>query len=231
MKDKLHKLQMDIGHEFQEQGLLLQALTHSSYANETDSQAKNNERLEFLGDAVLELCISAELYQRFPQAREGDLTRIRSRLVSEPTLAELARGLGLQEHLFLGRGEESQGGRERDAVLCDALESVFGAVFLDSGYHSAQGVILGLFQDLWPSSPELPDKKDYKSSLQELTQKLFKARPVYTLQDSFGPEHAKTYQVELALPDGRTFTARESSLKKAEQAAARQALQELQEQG
>ncbi|MFP4392011.1 MAG: ribonuclease III [Desulfohalobiaceae bacterium] len=231
MQKKIQRLQKDIGHVFQEQDLLLQALTHSSYANETDARAENNERLEFLGDAVLELCISEELYQRYPQAREGDLTRIRSKLVSEPTLAELARSLKLQEQIFLGRGEESQGGRQRDAVLCDALESVFGAVFLDSGYAKAQQVILDLFRDLWPSSPDLPDKKDYKSSLQELTQKLFKARPVYTLQDSFGPEHAKTYVVELDLPDGRTFTSRDSSLKKAEQAAARQALQKLQERG
>jgi ribonuclease-3 len=231
MQNKITRLQEEIGYQFQEQGLLLQALTHSSYANETDSRADNNERLEFLGDAVLELCISEELFQRYPQAREGDLTRIRSRLVSEPTLAEMARGLRLQQQIFLGRGEESQGGRERDAVLCDALESVFGAVFLDSGYSRARQVILDLFRDHWPPTPNLPDKKDYKSSLQELTQKLFKSRPVYTLQDSLGPEHAKTYYVRLDLPDGRVFQAQDSSLKKAEQAAACQALQELQDRG
>ncbi len=227
MQQGLQILQKNIGYAFQDQDLLLQALTHSSYANETDSRAQNNERLEFLGDAVLELCISEELFHRYRHAREGDLTRIRSRLVSEPTLAFLARELHLQEHIFLGRGEENQGGREREAVLCDTLESLFGAVFLDAGYARAKELILQLFQNLWPHTPNLPDKKDYKSRLQEMTQQLFKSRPVYILQNSFGPEHAKTYCVQLTLPDGRSFMASESSLKKAEQDAARQALQKL----
>jgi ribonuclease-3 len=225
--DKLRKVERAVGHEFSDRELLRTALTHSSYANEWDSSLPHNERLEFLGDAVLELSVSHELFQRYPHAREGDLTRLRARLVSEPSLAELARDIALQQHILLGKGEESQGGRDRDAILCDCLEAVLGAVFLDAGFERAREVILALFINKWPACIQKPRKKDYKSRLQEITQKMFKARPTYTLQDSYGPEHAKIYRVKLELPDGTTFEAEDSSVKKAEQQAARFALQSL----
>ena len=223
----LKEIEESIGYRFKNAQLLVTALTHSSYANEINGSAENNERLEFLGDAVLELAISEELFARFPQDREGSLTSLRSQLVSEPSLAELARTIELQQCLRLGKGEEAQGGRERNAVLCDALESLLGAVFVDGGYQKAKEVIGGLFEDHWPERIQGPKGKDFKSRLQEETQKLFKDRPVYALKQSFGPEHAKTYLVLLTLPDGVTFEAAASSVKKAEQKAAKKALHSL----
>jgi ribonuclease-3 len=217
-------VQERIGFRFDSPELLLQALTHSSFANENDTLMENNERLEFLGDAVLELCVSEELFSRFPEAREGQLTGLRAKLVSEPTLAELARRLKLPDCLLLGKGEEHQGGRDRDAVLCDCLESIIGAAFLDQGFAEARQLVLRLFSDLWPRQAVKPRSRDFKSRLQEMTQKQFKERPVYRLMGSSGPEHAKTYTVELTLPDDTVFSAAASSVKKAEQMAAKQAL-------
>jgi ribonuclease-3 len=217
-------LEDHIGYTFTDSTLLHQAMTHSSYANEYDTSMAHNERLEFLGDAVLELSVSETLYARFPQAREGVLTSMRSKLVSEPALAQLARELRIGEFIFLGKGEERQGGRDRDAVLCDALESLFGAIFLDSDYPTTRGIILRLLEPFWPSRLPRERKKDFKSRLQELTQKQFQARPTYALISSEGPEHAKVYTVELTLPDGSACRASSTSMKKAEQCAAEQAL-------
>jgi ribonuclease-3 len=227
MKDPLRRLQQDIGHTFCDPQLLLTALTHSSHANESANPTPHNERLEFLGDAVLELCVSEELFARFPQAPEGALTLLRSKLVSEPALAELARACGLDRCLLLGKGEESQGGRTRASLLSDALEAVFAAIFLDGGFEAARGSIRRIFADMWPETLVEPRSKDYKSRLQELTQKRSKARPVYTLADSRGPEHEKMFEVRVVLPDGEEVTAQGSSLKKAEQLAARKALAAL----
>jgi len=218
-------------HAFSQVKLLEEALTHSSCANEKGPDetgfAGHNERLEFLGDAVLELIVSEELFRRFPEASEGALTRLRARLVSEPTLAGLARQLGLQNALRLGKGEEIQGGRERGALLADALEAVFAAVFLDGGFAAAQKSILAVFESRWPETAETPKIKDHKSVLQELTQERFGARPVYHLTGSSGPEHAKVFHVTLTLPDGQTCLATGPSLKKAEQRAALAALEEM----
>lgn len=216
-----------INHEFSQVKFLQTALTHSSYANEQEYGCENNERLEFLGDAVLELVISAEAYVRYPDVHEGQLTRVRSALVKEKSLASLARGLGLDRFVLLGRGEETQGGRERDSLLADTMEAVFGAVFLDAGFAAARTVILGVFEDRWPSEADGPTAKDFKSRLQEATQQLLKDRPIYALTGSSGPEHEKVFEVTATLPDGRTFTAEGGSLKKAEQKAARMALETI----
>jgi ribonuclease-3 len=144
-----------------------------------------------------------------------------------PSLAEMAKTLGLESYIYLGKGEESQGGRERDSLLSDAFEALLGAVFLDSGYPAARDVVLGLFTPRWPNEVEPPKIRDFKSRLQELTQRDHKTRPIYRLMGSFGPEHEKLFEVEVALPDGRTVLAKGSSVKKAEQAAARTALKLL----
>ncbi len=206
--------------------LLEMALTHSSWANEHGQGQAHNERQEFLGDAVLELCVSWELFSRFPEAREGDLTRLRSRLVSTTGLADLARELGLQHHLKLGRGEECQGGRDRDTVLSDLLEAVVASVYEDGGYTAATGVVLHIFRHRWPESVGASPRKDYKTRLQEVMQHLFKERPLYTLTGSEGPEHAKIFHVVLTLPDQRSYGAQGPSLKRAEQEAARLALED-----
>ncbi len=226
-EERLNIVQQVFNYKFSNVHLLIQALTHSSYANEIDNSLQNNERLEFLGDAVLELCISEQLFKRYPDSREGELTNLRAKLVSEPTLAGLAREIALQDYLLLGKGEESQGGRDRDAILADALESVLGAIFLDGGFEKTQEVILHLYGQLWPDKSEVQPRKDYKSKLQEITQKLYKDRPVYSLIESLGPEHDKTYRVRVDIPNGDSFHARESSIKKAEQMAAKTAIQEL----
>ncbi|GAB7024572.1 ribonuclease III [Salidesulfovibrio brasiliensis] len=202
------------------------ALTHSSYANEAGG-GEDNERLEYLGDAVLELSISEEGFRRYPDAPEGMLTRIRSDLVKEASLAAIARRIKLDRHILLGRGEEGQGGRTRDALLADAFEAILGAVFLDGGYEAARDVVLRLFDSRWPDKPMLPARKDYKSRLQEVTQRLFQDRPLYVLTGTHGPEHEKIFEVEATLPDGRTFQGSGTGVRKAEQLAARHALDDL----
>ena len=217
-------LESTLDYVFQRPALLRTALTHSSWANESGGTVAHNERQEFLGDAVLEVCVSWELFSRFPKAREGDLTRMRSQLVSTRALADLAREVGLEHSLRLGRGEESQGGRQRDTVLSDALEAVLGAVFEDGGHAAAVRVVSHIFRNRWPQSLGVSPVKDFKTLLQECTQRLHKDRPVYVLVGSHGPEHAKCFEVRLDLPGGTSFTATGASLKRAEQEAARTAL-------
>ena len=218
----LRTLEESISHRFRQVKLLRLALTHSSYANER--ACRHNERLEFLGDAVLGLAVSEELYRRFPDAPEGALTKLRAKLVNMSSLAQAARKLSLDALVHLGRGEEGQGGRERDSLLSDVLEALIAAVFLDGGFDAARRVVNTLYAFAWPHEIEIPKERDFKSRLQELTQKEHKARPVYRLLGSSGPEHEKLFEVELALPDGRIILAAGPSVKKAEQTAARQAL-------
>lgn len=225
--EELVRLQRDIHYRFGQVKLLARAMTHSSYANERQDGDTHNERLEFLGDAVLELCISTELFRRFPEAREGQLTAMRSKLVKQETLAELARTLGISEAIVLGRGEERQGGRERDSLLSDAFEAMLGAVYLDGGFDAAWGVVERVFAGAWPVPGEKKKAKDNKSRLQEVTQQRFKERPAYVLVSSQGPEHDKTFEVRLTLPGGESFLASGSSVKRAEQTVARMALVHL----
>ena len=217
--DEIFELEKNIFYQFKNKELLSQALTHSSFANEHGLE--NNERLEFLGDAVLELCISRALYEGFPMASEGELTRARASMVNEASLAQIARSLNLGHYILLGKGEEMQGGKDRDSVLSDTLEAIFGAIFMDGGYEQVRASINKIFTPFWPKKISLKkDTKDYKTRLQELTQKIYKKRPVYTLLDSLGPEHAKIYHVQVTLPDCTILKARGTSVKKAEQKAA-----------
>lgn len=216
-----------IGYDFKDKSLLTTALTHSSYANEQGDGAGHNERLEFLGDAVLELCVSAELFAKFPDAREGDLTRMRAKVVSMPFLTELARAYKIDIALLLGKGEESQGGRERASLLSDAFEALLGAVYLDGGFPAARHAVQRFFDGRWPVQKQGGLTKDCKSKLQEVTQERFKERPVYSLESSSGPEHAKVFTVRVTLPNGISFTSDGPSLKRAEQLVACIALEHL----
>nr|WP_321260736.1 ribonuclease III [uncultured Pseudodesulfovibrio sp.] len=222
------ELQDCIHHRFGQVKFLEVALTHSSFANEQEVN-QDNERLEFLGDAVLELCISEEGFKRYPRAAEGQLTRIRSQLVKEQSLAAIARDLNLDKYIRLGRGEELQGGRERDALLADALEAVLGAVFMDGGFEVAKRTILNIFEGEWPEQAMLPETKDYKSRLQEVAQERFRERPVYVLAGTSGPEHEKLFMVDVTLPEGEVFRGVGTSVKRAEQESARAALKFLSE--
>lgn len=220
-------LQEKLGHEFRDARLLGLALTHSSWANEHGRDGGHNQRLEFLGDAVLELCVSEILYHRYPDAREGPMTEMRAGLVSEPALADLARKLGIDSALRLGRGEERQRGRQKDSLLCDAFEAVLAAVYEDGGLPAARRTVEHVFAGMWPPMRQEGKERDPKSQLQEICQKIFREGPVYALIGSSGPEHAKTFEVSLALPDGKKYMAASSSCKKAEQAAAAKALAEM----
>lgn len=225
-QDVMQTLQLAIHYQFKQVKLLVQAITHTSHANEHGGL--DNERLEFLGDAVLELAISHELFLRFPEAQEGHLTKMRSTLVSETALANMARKIKLGQFLLLGKGEENQGGREKNSMLSDGMEAIFGALFLDGGLSAVLKTVNFLYHDNWPLPPETFRPRDSKSRLQEFTQRIWKARPTYTLLDSFGPEHAKQYRVGLALPDNTQVEWTESSVRKAEQGAAAQAIAILQ---
>lgn len=223
----LEQLQKNIRYSFRQAKLLLLALTHSSYRNEAQEAEGHNERLEFLGDAVLQLCVTELLYKAFSEAREGELSFMRAALVGESALASLAREIELDAALRLGRGEEAQGGRARDSLLGDALEALLGAVFLDGGFEAAQSVLTALLAPRLGGLSGRPARKDNKTKLQELSQTLFQDRPRYALLGSAGPDHARYFEVEIALPDGSLYRGGGSSVKKAERAAAAEALAAL----
>lgn len=225
----LQDLEANLGYHFVNVELLERALTHTSYANEQGLNAAHNERQEFLGDAVMELCVSAELFRRFPDTREGDLTRLRSSLVSTHSFANFARQTGIDRMLFLGRGEEAQGGRTRDTNLSDVFEAVMAAIYQDGGYAACQKSVARIFEGHWPKSPnEAKKERDHKTALQECVQHRFGGeRPYYKLQGAVGPSHARTFTSSVVLPGGREFTAEGTSVKKSEQNAAALALEWL----
>ncbi len=198
------------------EALAREALTHASYANETG--IPSNERLEFLGDAVLSLAVTDILFRRFPERGEGELTRIRAVVVSRPVLAEVAQKLDLGRHLLLGKGAEEAGARERPSVLAAALEALLGAAFLAHGYEVVRDLVEKLFsEEIGRYAQEMPD---YKSLLQELVQARFGGLPEYRVVAEEGPEHKKVFTVE-ALAGGHSALGRGRSKKEAEQAAAK----------
>ncbi len=225
MNNNISMLEKAIDYKFKDDTLLIQALTHSSYINENNLDKNHNERLEFLGDAVLELQISKYLYQKFPNEREGILTNLRSGLVNEKSLAKIAKNINLGTFLNLGKGEEKQGGRTRSALLADALEALIGAVFLDGGYRSSQKLISTLF-DTKHKEPEIKtQQKSFKTLLQEYTQANFHFTPEYKLISETGPEHSKKFTVSYDDKRGLKIEASGNSHKKAEHEAAKLALE------
>jgi len=209
--------------------LLVQALTHKSYLNEArDRYIQDNERLEFLGDAILDLVISEELIGRFPQALEGELSKMKAMLVSEGSLAKVARGLDLGGYLFLGKGEELTQGREKSSILADALEALVAAVYLDGGLVSVREVILRHFSPLMADLHRPESRIDYKTELQEICQQEFGVLPVYRPVRESGPDHQKVFEVNLEIRGEVFGTGSGRSKKEAEQAAAQIALEKLQ---
>ncbi len=225
-QQNLENLARRLGHGFADLGWLHAALCHSSYVHEhPEEESGSNERLEYLGDAVLELVITELLYHRFPQASEGQLSKARSGVVNESRLAATARELDLGSHLLLGRGEESQSGHEKPSILADALEAVVAAIYLDGGLEAARGVIHGLLEPVAEQSILRAPKKDYKTRLQERVQEALHITPRYRLVGAEGPDHQKLFQVALEI-DGQTIcTGSGHSKKEAEQAAAQQGLE------
>jgi len=211
-------LERRLGHRFASAALLEQALTHRSYGT------PHNERLEFLGDGVLGCAIAEELYARFPQLPEGDLTRLRAHLVREATLAEVARLAGLSEFLRLGAGAASGGVAESPSVLADAIEAVYGAVFLDGGFGAAKAVIAKTFGDILAGAGAESLRKDPKTRLQEFLQGRKLALPQYAVVATHGEAHEQQFRVECVIPElGIRSLGEGASRRSAEQEAARQA--------
>lgn len=208
--------------------LYQQALTHSSYAHEHNlgSQAYN-ERLEFLGDAVLELAISEELYRRYPQLPEGKLTRLRAGLVCEETLYRQANKLGLGNYLRLGKGEAASGGRQRPSLLADAFEAVLGAIYLDLGFVQAKVVVQQLFAPLYRDLHHGSLPFDYKTLMQEYSQAKMAATPEYEIVDERGSDHDKVFVAQVMIKKKVLGKGSGHSKKEAEQEAARQAYRKL----
>lgn len=221
MKKQL-EFQEVIGYQFQQEGLLQQALTHSSYANEKKMKKhSDNERLEFLGDAVLEIIASEYLYRHFPDLPEGELTKMRASLVCEPTLAYCTKDLHLGEYLLLGRGEDHTGGRQRNSILSDALEAVIGAIYLDGGFASAKEFIMKFILT------DIAHKQlfyDSKTILQETVQGRNMGGMRYKLSGERGPDHDKVFQVQLWIGDKLASEGEGHTKKAAEQEAAYKAL-------
>jgi ribonuclease III len=243
MKEReISSLEVGLGYHFRRRAMIEQAVTHSSQAREQEAQqagegkykVSDNEQMEFLGDAVLALVTSEELFHRFPQFREGELSKLRAHLVSERHLIRVARQLELGHYLRLGRGEEKSGGRGKTALLVDALEAILAAIYLDGGFDVARSFILRHVIE-----PELARMEreggtlpvtDFKSALQEAVQSLGMPQPAYVLVEETGPEHNKTFTVEARLNNRNgkapevVGRARGSTKKTAEQDAARQLL-------
>lgn len=212
-------LEEAIGHGFADRKLLQRALTHSSFKNERDDVGHDNERLEFLGDAVLELALSDYLFRLEPPRPEGQLTQLRARVVNGGSLSKVAGRLELGRYLKLGRGEEAQGGRHRSSVLANALEGVIGAVFKDSDFETAKALVHRLFADRITEALEGP-AKDIKSRLQEWAQSHHRVTPTYKIIDTHGPDHAVSFSAEVTLGTVATATGSGRSKKLAQQAAA-----------
>ena len=224
----LENLQENLGYRFRDESLLRGALYHSSYANEhRNENIVSNERLEFLGDAVLGFVSAEFLYSRFPHAPEGELTRIRAALVREESLFEVAQSLQLGECLMLGKGEESGGGRQRPSILADCTEAVFAAVYLDGGMDCARDLIHRVLLSKGDITVAESRRRDYKTELQELVQRKPHQVLRYELVGQSGPDHAKVFTVAVLLNGDPVGEGSGHSKKEAEQASARAALEKL----
>lgn len=211
------ELQKQLGYSFSQPELLQLALTHPSVAHEQDLPIQTNQRLEFLGDAVLQLVLTRELYEKFPAFGEGPLTKARAKLVNRRTLAERSRNLGLGRHLLLSRGEELSGGRDRPSALADTFEALLGAIFMDGGFDAAAEFILRQFSDAFGELSALPILENPKGELQEWLQSISSEAPRYHVVSATGPDHDRVFEctvhhngVELARGQGKSKKAAES---------------------
>ena len=216
-------LQKNLGYTFKNESLLLNALTHSSYANEARGGVTSNERLEFLGDSILSVIVSDYIYKQFGNLPEGELTKLRASLVCEKSLCGFSRELQLGLFLRLGKGEEKGGGRERDSILADAFEAVLASIYLDSDLETARGFVMRfILKELKHTDDEV--FKDYKTALQEIIQRNPEEYVTYILTGESGPDHDKLFEVEVHLNSNIIGKGKGKSKKQAEQMAAKQAL-------
>jgi ribonuclease-3 len=227
--DPLAQLEDALGHRFRDRSFLSEAVTHSSYAHEASRQAavSHNERLEFLGDSILNFLVAEMLLEAFPDLREGPLSKARSHLVSEAHFSKLARSLGLGDVLRLAEGEQRSGGRVKDSILADAFEAVVAAVYEDAGMEAARSVARRLFaEDISNLDPGEQSFHDHKTALQELAQSEGRPLPAYRLLSESGPDHARVFVYEVEVEPGIRATGEGPSKKEAQRQAAKKALAE-----
>jgi len=219
------KLERTLQISFRDFVLLQQALVHRSYLNENpDFELRSNERLEYLGDSVLSAVVAEKLYNDYPDLSEGDMTKLRSTLVRGETLARIARCLKLEDYLYLGRGEESSGGRTKQSILADALEAVIGAAYLDQGFNACRDLVLRLYEGEIEKSVSASLMADFKSRFQEVAQSQYHEIPEYHVVSAEGPDHDKRFIVEVSVGGRVLGKGRGGSKREAEQGAARAAL-------
>lgn len=223
----LDELQARLGHQFRDPALLRLAVTHPSISHEMGASQDHNQRLEYLGDAVLQLALSRELYDRYPHHDEGPLTKIRAQLVNQTSLAEQGRLLGLGEHLILSRGEQLNGGRARPSILADAYESILGALFLDGGYDVARAFILHSFRDAFTDIESAATADNPKGALQEILQAISAEAPQYQVLTATGPDHDREFECAVHYKGEEIGRGRGKSKKLAESQAAAAALERL----
>lgn len=226
---QVEKLENRIGYCYKNKEYALNALIHSSYVNENhlDAELKNNERLEFLGDAILDFVMGMMLYNNHPEMSEGEMSKTRALIVCEASLAECARSLGLGELMFLGKGEDANGGRNRPSILSDCLEALIGSIYLDGGIDEAEGFIMSLLGDTYQRAVNGELFMDYKTRLQEELQKSGDMKIQYKLIEATGPDHDKSFKMAVYADNSLLGTGVGKSKKEAEQEAAKQALKSL----
>lgn len=230
----LQRLQERLGYSFGDRAIFLQSLTHRSYGHEflqdRPISARDNERLEFLGDAILDVVISDILLETFPSANEGQLSKMRAAVVNEKTLAQIARSIHLPECIRLGRGEAQTGGQYKASILSSTFEALIAAIYLDGGFHAVYPVVRHLLAPLFDEERDLVAFYDHKTQLQEMVQARWKITPTYHLLQAQGPDHAKIFEVEVRMNGKALAVAAGCSKKEAEQNAARAAIETVSDQ-
>jgi len=230
-KERIENLEKLLGYKFKNPVLLISSITHSSFVAEYDKGLQDYEVLEFLGDAVLSLIVSEVLIKEFPKAKEGELSQIRSAVISEAYLSKLAKQIDLGKFVLLSKGEIAQKGMERESLLCDVFEAIFGAIYVDAEYHIKQprNVFNRLFKDMLIEDIKTENiPRDYKSLLQIYTQRYLGITPKYKLVSAVGPEHSKTFTMKCVVDEKVTTKGKGKSKKEAESAAAKKAYMKLQ---
>jgi len=223
----LDQFQRSLNHLFHDPKLLRSALTHPSVAHESGAEVQHNQRLEFLGDAVLQLVITRELYEKFPEVDEGPLTKARAQMVNRRTLAEQARRLNLGQHLILSRGEDLSGGRDRSSTLADAFEALVGSIFLDSGFEAASEFVLRQFREAFGELEDIPNLENPKGELQERLQAESSESPSYHIHSVTGPDHDLEFECTVHFQGEELGRGKGKSKKAAESEAAIAALRNL----
>jgi len=217
-----NELEECLGYSFNNKDLIIEALTHKSF-----KKAYNNERLEFLGDAVLNLIVGEFLFKKFPKSAEGDLSKLRANLVNEKGFTKLANAINLGDFIYLSDAEERNNGRNKASILSDAFEAIMGAIYIESGLEVLKPIILNLLDKNYEDITLDNLFSDYKTALQEVTQSMFGVIPVYKLESATGPDHLKEFELSLWIADKNYTTAKGKSKKLAQQAAAKVVLEQL----